>query len=194
MSQNTHELPKHLGGWPCRLLKSAPVSDGKGNYLELVEYEDDQGETQRIWVNPEKLTRIVPAEPDAPYVVGPDGRVYRRQAGTEPGTSERLWRDSGIGTVRTWAQWCASWDESDFGTSVVALVEDPFAELPELPFTIRSYDSVTVEFEDVNRVRSTAPVKLMLVDNWTWCSPHEAEAIGWALIAAARIAQKRETP
>jgi hypothetical protein len=201
MSQNTHELPKHLGAWPCRLVGqqffAAPNDDSAATLsLALVEYEvtypDGKGRTGRLYLDATDLTRITPAEPETQWVLGADSNIWERCPGAEPGTNDRLWRKHGGSMpATTWPKLTAAWDKNGSAHRIVPLMPDPFINAPELPCCITTGDGEKVAVEADPTPSAELPVRLVLADNWTWMRADEAEQVGLALIAGALIARKR---
>lgn len=177
----THKLPPHLGSWPCKILDTQAGNGDVWGLLTLVEYAvaaPGEPKLRRIFVDPDELVRIVPAEPSTPYVVGADGHVYRMLPGREPGTDERLWQKAHGGPVFTWAQLTEEWFDAQKTQPVVPLA--PVQDVP-LPFSIHSMDNDLVGVRADDR-----KVCLGLADNWSWSDPDEAEQIAWALLAGVR--------
>lgn len=186
----SHKLPAHLGGWPCKIVRTLstwvvdqPSTADVSQTLALVEYEfapgsGDVHDTRRLYVLAAELTRITPAEPTTPYVEGADGRVYRRLPGTNPGTGEALWKSSS-GPVLTWAELSQAWEDQQKTQPVVPLAP---VQPMQLPFEITSSDTDRMGV-DVGSPQSPQ-VRLQLASNWTWCEPGEAEQVAWALLSA----------
>lgn len=188
----SHKLPAHLGGWPCKIVRTASswavdqASTGDvSQTLALVEYEfapgsGDVHDTRRLYVLASDLERIVPAEPSTPYVEGADGKVYRMLPGREPGTNERLWQKvHGAGPVMTWTVLTQTWADQDKGEPVVPLAP---AQPMQLPFEITSSDADRIKVRIADNLQRQ--VCLELADRWTWCEADEAEHVAWALLSA----------
>jgi len=196
----THKLPQHLGAWPCVIhnataITTAPEDGRNGKLLTLVEYDVSSAAghgnpTRRMYIDPAELERIVPAEPEASYVIGADGKLYVRLPGTEPGTAERLWAAWHGGKPWTWGALTVAWDEQGQEHRVIPLVEDPLTDAPELPFTIYTGDGDSVSVEADMTPSAALPVRLVLADNWTWGTADQAEQIGLALLRAAADVRK----
>lgn len=126
----THELPPHLGGWPCRPLGSA-ANNELGQMLTLVEYAvqaPEQPRTFRIFVDRHELTEVEPPKPEPPSgsAVAANYSVWLRGHG---GWFDGFEPDVGREFL-TWQQLNTRHPE------VQVLVYDPVASAPELPWQL----------------------------------------------------------
>lgn len=189
-NQPTHQLPQHLGAWPCRIIAAA--SDLTANNLRygtvLAEYTTPEG-TYPIVVVSEHLTPIAAPDPGTPWLLD-------RQ--------DDMWIHSGTHTdgqrsfhiVGTSPESARGMPYSDLHARYGPLRGVDYAEAwldraPALPFSaITAYDPVTMSVTRSSDSGSSAfPIRASVE---AYLDADEAEQFAYALLRAVRDTRAKD--